>query len=703
MPVALCAPHNSRAIDRCQPDPTQPPVTDLTSNLTQIALDYQQRLRQNPRDAEALTGMSLVALASHQDQAAVAMAQAGASAAPHSPLAWVALGQALKASEHLEPAELAYRQAIRLDGINALAHMGLGELLIAITRPAEAVREFELALQQRPTLAAAHLGLGNALAFLGLDQEALDSYEQALTYQPELPEAHFAAGFALARLGRTEQAEARYRRAVSLRPDFAAAWVNLGSLLREQGKDIYAEAALRQAIALRPDLVSGWVNLAILERERNRPRAAEAYLRKAFALNPSQVETLIAWCQFRVAERDLHGAWQWLRWAQARQPDHDEAANMEGILLHTEERFEEAIAAFERAEALGSRGAASNRGNSLLDMGCMDESLRAHELAVERDPTHPGAQYNLALTQLRLGDWQQGWPGYEARWRFREVHRNPRQFSQPRWQGEDIQGRRILLHAEQGLGDTIQFCRYAALVAARGGRPILEVQRPVERLMHSLSIVSFGQAEVRVLGAQRVAEDFDFECPLMSLPAIFRTTVDTVPWPGAYLGADPAVVQEKLAQFPSINLNPRIGLAWSGNPRYKADHKRSTRLDTFLPLVRAVPANWISLQKGDAAQQQLAALPDDVTVRDGCSHDCDLADAAALIATLDIVITTDTSIGHLAGAMGKPVWIMLPHLADWRWMQGIETTPWYPTARLFRQATPGDWAELLTRVMNELR
>jgi len=667
--------------------------------LSEIALRYQRALERDPQQPEALVGMSLVALSSRQTEAALKMAAAGVAAAPKMGAAWVALGQALKAAERMEEAERAYAEAIRLDGMNALARMGLGELRIAEGRPSEAIREFELALLGRPALVGAHLGLGNALALTGRNKEALERYEAALTLRPRLPEAEFAAGFALARLGRVKEAEKRYRRALVMRPDFAAAWINLGSLLRDQGREAEAEAALRRATELRPDLISAWVNLAILERDRRRPEAAKANLRRALALNPNQVETLVAWCQFRAAERDVAGAREWMRWALDRNAEFDEAVNMHGIVLHLEGRFADAIEVFERAEKLGNRAAASNRGNSLLDLGCMDEALKAHEAAVERDPASAGAEYNLALTRLRLGDWERGWAGYEARWRFREVHRRPRSFTQPRWNGEELHGERVLLHAEQGLGDTIQFCRYAALVAARGGAPVLEVQPAAERLMRSLAVGRAGLAETAVMDAS--ATQFDCECPLMSLPAVFGTTIETVPWAGAYLGADGELVREKRVQFAAIRTDGRdrmrVGLAWAGNPKYKADAARSMRLGTLIPLLREVDANWISLQKGEAAEQ-LARLPGDVCVLDGSSGERDLAETAALVTTLDLVITTDTCIAHLAGAMGKPVWILLPHLADWRWMEVSDRTPWYPTARLFRQRTAGDWAEVLERV-----
>jgi len=680
----------------------------LTGRLTEVALGYQRMLAEDPCQPEALMGMTLVALASSQQQAAVKMASAAVAVAPQLGCAWVALGQALKAAGRAEESERAYGEAIRRDGVNALARLGLGELKVATGRPEEALREFELALRGRPLLVAAHMGQGHALASMGRNEEALERYELAAALRPRLAEAEFAAGFVLARLGRRKEAETRYRRALVLRPDFAAAWMNLGHLLREEGREAYAQAALLRAVELRPDMIAGWLNLALLERELRRPDEAEAHLRKALELNPEQVETHVAWCQFRAAEQDLAGAWQWLRWALARDPSHAEAVNMQGILLHAEGRFAEAVEAFERAEALGNRAAPSNRGNVLLDLGRMDEALKSHEAAVESDPMSPGAEYNLALTRIRLGDWTRGWPAYEARWRFREVHSSFRLFRQPRWQGDPLEGKRILLHAEQGLGDTIQFCRYATLVAARGGVPILEVQPAAERLMRSLPVVRAGLAQTAQLGAGRGRPEFDFECPLMSLPAVFGTTVETVPWPGAYLGADPGLAVEKRIEFPDLLPGTRhgerplrVGLAWAGNPRYKSDRLRSMQLKTMLPLLRTPGITWISLQKG-AAQGQLAGLPGDLIVWDGSGRDHDLADTAALVATLDLVVTTDTCIAHLAGAIGKPVWILLPHLGDWRWMQQIETTPWYPAARLFRQRVPGDWPGVLERVIEEL-
>lgn len=668
---------------------------DLTGRLTEVAAGYQQVLMKNPNDAKALLGMGLVAIASGQAAAAVQMAEAGVRVAPQMGAGWVTLGQALKAAGRGEEAEAAYRKAIALDGMDPLARQGLGELWLARERSEEAIFEFELALRRQPLMPAALMGMGNALAMQNKNAEAFDFYERVLAQVPHEPEAEFSAGFVLSRMGRKKEAIQRYRRAVRRKPDFASAWMNLGCLLHDEGQDLLAETSLLQSVEQRPDMINGWLNLALLERDRKQPEKAEEYLRKAFALDPNFVDTAVTWCQLRSTEEDTAGAWRWLRWAMLRESNHAEAWNMQGILLHREKLFEEAVASFARAEQLGHKAAISNRANALLDLGRMSEALEIHKRAVAAAPECAGAVYNLALTRLRLGEWNPGWREYEARWQFREVHSKPRVFRQPRWKGEPLHGEWVLLHAEQGLGDSIQFSRFAALVAARGGRPRLMVQDQVERLMGSLDAVRAGTVVQAIAG--QPAPEFAYECPLMSLPAVFETTPETVPWTGAYLSAEPELVAEKWSRFPAEGRGPRVGIAWAGNPRYKADGQRSMQLETLLPLLERPGFEWISLQK-NGAEEQIAALPAHVRVVDGASQEKNLAETAALIATLDMVVTTDTCIAHLAGAMAKPVWILLPYMSDWRWMQKIETTPWYPTARLVRQRREGDWGEVLERV-----
>lgn len=675
------------------------------------ALRYQAALEKNPCDPEALVGISLVALQSHQATAALETAQAATFAAPNLISAWVTLGQTLRTLGRSIEAEQAFRHALSLDGMSVLALVGLGELKTATDNTEAALRFFNLALQRAPAQPTVHIGKGHALACASRFEEALDSYTQAIALGPNLPDAHFAAAFVLARLNRIQEAETRYRRALFLDPGFAAAWLNLGQLLYEAGRVNEGFRALTRSVELAPALVTGWVNLANLERDRGRTALSAEHLGRAYEIDPTRIETLIALSQHAHDRGDLATAAKWLDEAASHHPNHPEVHNTRGILLHTQGRFEEALRELTEAEARGCFSAISNRGNVLLAMGRGDEALIAHRAAIHRAPHHAGARYNLALTELRMGEWLQGWPNYEARWRFREIHRAAPAFSQSRWEGEPLEGRRIFLYSEQGLGDTIQFCRYAPLVAARGGQVIIEVQPAVERFVRSLASVHSGAVQVVTRGAQR--PDFDLECPLMSLPALFHTTIETAPWFGPYLAADPA-----LAALRKVELDPesstgrpvRIGLAWAGNPRYKADNVRSMNFAALLPLLTSLKQThphiqFVSLQKGDAVWQLgeiPAELKDELNILNGSAQDEDFAETAALATHLDLILTTDTAIAHMGGAMGLNVWLLLAHHADWRWMEKTEHTPWYPTLCLFRQRAPGDWKAVTERVGAEI-
>ena len=668
--------------------------------LLDAAKAYRLTLATAPRSQAALFALSLIARQSNQLQPALKLAIAALAAGPESAIAWTNFGDLLISIREISRAQSAYRRALSLDS----------------------------------GIAAAHYGLGNTLAHqnnLYQFTEALASFRTAVQLAPKIPEFHFAQAFAHCKLGQHQPAIAAYRRAITLRPGFASAWLNLGVELIADGRPQLADLCYRQALAApgTGTRISAHLNLGHLHRNRRSFPQAEAHYSQALQLAPSNhprhAEVQLAFTYLHLEQAHFPQAWQSLHSAESADPNRQnpEIPNARGILLLAQHAAQpqprvpqvsnlrpgitdlaiSAIQAFEQAESLGHKSAASNRGNALLRLGRCEEALTAHQAAVNLDPHHPGARYNLALTQLRLGDYANGWPNYEIRWSFREVHPCPRRFSQPRWHGEPLQSSaRLFVYAEQGLGDTMQFIRYLSLVAARlpGAHLIVEVQTPLVRLLTQL-IANLPGVSAELIAFGSTIPNFTHHCPLMSLPAIFRTTLETVPNTTPYLAADPEHIQARKREL-APNL-PAIGINWAGNPSYRADRERSTCLETFLPLLQIPGIQCVSLQKGEPALQIppiRQSLPENCTFLDGCSSDRDFADTAALIANLDLVITTDTAVAHLAGALGKPLWLLLPWQSDWRWMQSRPTTPWYPTARLFRQSSANNWPELIDRVIH---
>ena len=700
--------------------------------LRQAAEAYRQTLFTVPGNASpnpaALLGLSLIARQTAQPLPALHMAQAALAANPGSAISWSAFGDALLALGHHTPAQSAFARALALD----------------------------------PDLYAAYFGLGNALAHQERYDLALIRFTRAAELAPHSPECHFAQAFALGKLGRHSDAIQAYRRAITPRPGFASAWLNLGVELVADGRDqlaapCYGQAiqAARQAFHGAPDPasteLSAHLNLGHLARSHRRFLQAQACYQRAVDLGKlhprRRAEVHLAFAYLHLEQNHFPQAWISLREAERADPSHvnpvrvnpipanPEISNARGILLLAEHAattpspyfppIEEALLAFEQAEALGHKTAGSNRGNALLRLGRVPEALAAHQSSLARDPHHPGVRYNLALTQLRSGNFAEGWPNYEIRWQFREIHPHPRIFPQPRWRGETIsrpngpeydnkisdnsgsispESPTLFLYAEQGLGDTLQFFRYLPLLAERlPNVPILlEVQPPLQRLLAA----NLGTLPIRLIASGDPMPPFTHHCPLMSLAAVFATTLATIPNTTPYLhpstdeGTQHFVSERWETRSASQLASPHhltIGLNWAGNPRYRADRERSTTLQTFLPLLELPGIRWISLQKGEPARQ-IQQVPAHLRPIDAGSPDRDLADTAATIAQLDLILTTDTAIAHLAGALGKPLWLLLPWQSDWRWMQETSTTPWYPTARLWRQSSPNDWPELIDRI-----
>jgi len=491
--------------------------------------------------------------------------------------------------------------------------------------------------------------------------EAEKIYRQILAARPNHAIASINLGTLLHDARRFADAVLVYRRALALDGSAAQIWSNLGNTLFEMEEYDLSVEACRAALAINPNLFSGHNNLGNALKLKNDFAAASEHYRRTIELSP----------EFPLAHSNL------------------------GTILHAQGRLEEAIACFRRAIELSPRYAEafSNMATSLGDLGRNDEAMEAFATALAIRPDYATARWNRGLMLLRLGDMEHGWPEYDWRWKVQGLIKDRYQFSQPKWNGEDLAGRRILLHSEQGFGDAIQFVRYVPMVALRGGRIILNVQDELVRLLANFPGVE------EISGWSQTPGRFDVHCHLLSLPGIFKTTVETIPAKDKYLSADPALVaiwKERLRGEPGR----KIGIAWAGRPQHSNDRARSMKLAAFAPLAGAPNTRFFSLQKGETAAQ---AAERPFPIVDYSAELYDFAETAALIENLDMVIAADTSVVHLAGALGKPVWVFVPFVPDFRWMLNRNDTPWYPTMRLFRQERMDDWATPIAKAAEALR
>jgi tetratricopeptide (TPR) repeat protein len=465
--------------------------------------------------------------------------------------------------------------------------------------------------------------------------------------------------------GRLQEAEQLYRQVLAQQPEHAIAMHHLGLIAHKVGRNDAAVNLMRQAIALDPNLPDAYNNLgAALQGTGQLDEAIAAY-RQAIVL----------------------------------QPIHAEAHSNLGSALKRKGQLDEAIAVYRRAIALNPNfpEAHNNLGNALRDKGQLDEAITAFRQAIALRPDYADAHCSLAVALLARKDFQEGWEEYEWRWKgnARILRPPPQKFIQPQWDGRPLESRTILLYTEQGFGDAIQFIRYVPLVAERGGKIIIACQAQLQRLFKINSrgwqIVSDGEILPRL----------DLHCPLLSLPRVFHTTLPGIPQTVSYLQADAeAAIRWQLrltSQSPIVN----VGLAWAGSPTNTNDRNRSMKLASLAPLAQVPGVRFISLQKGKAAVEAKTP-PVGMQLIDWTEDLKDFADTAALIANLDLVIAVDTAVVHLAGAMGKPVWTLLPFVPDWRWLLERDDSPWYPSMRLFRQPSLGDWDSVIARVVAAL-
>jgi Flp pilus assembly protein TadD len=490
---------------------------------------------------------------------------------------------------------------------------------------------------------------------------AADLFRRATGLAPDDAEFHDHLGMALAAQGRWDEAAASLNRAMELGPG-AETCLNLAHALRRTGRSDEAMARYRQAIELQPNFHAAHNNLGNILREKGQFDEAIASYRRAIEVKA----------------------------------DYLEAHNNLGSALLESGRPTEAIEQYQRALALRPElpELYNNLGKVHRANNDVTAAIAAHERALVLRSDDADAHWNRSLMRLLSGDFEQGWQEYEWRWRVPDFKSPRRNFRQPLWTGQPLKGRRILLHAEQGFGDMIQFARYVPRVAQQGGRVILECPPELLRLMQTLPGVE------QLIAAGRALPEFDLHCPMLSLPLAFHTTLQSIPNVIPYLQPDSSQVAHWKARLRLPGDRLRIGLIWAGSSANPNDRNRSLALAALSPLAQSEDAVFYNLQTGPAAEQ--AAKGSAFEFMNPAGQLGDFADSAALIANLDLIISVDTATAHLAGALAVPVWVLVPFAPDWRWLLDRQDSPWYPTMRLLRQSRPGDWDSVIQQIASEL-
>jgi tetratricopeptide (TPR) repeat protein len=574
-------------------------------------------------------------------------------------------GIALAQQGRLDDAAAWFRHALTIDPNASAAHNNLGNILSMQGKFADAVTCYRAALKIVPNDARTWNNLSNSLRQLNQVDEAVDTAQRALAFDANFADAHTNLGIALEAKGDAELENARFHceRAVQLRPDMPEAHNNLGLVYRRLNRLDDAVTHCREALGLRPDFAEAYNNLGTALLRQEKWDDAAACFQRALQLRPDLVMGHVNLATYF--------------WRQ--------------------DRLDEGMAHCEEALRLKSDLAAARNimGAILLKRGKFAEARVHFDEAIRLDPDFAEAHSNRAMVLLPLGELEEGWRAYEWRWKRTDFVTRP--FETPIWDGSPVSGKTVLLHAEQGLGDTLQFIRYAPLVKRLGAHVVFAAP---ERLLPLLSRCA-GIDELR--SQDEPAPVYDVHAPLLSLPKILKTNMATIPADVPYLFADEKLIESwrrELAAFPGF----KVGIAWKGNSKHAMDRQRSMPLATFAPLALN-GVHLISVQRGEGTEQ-FAGIAGRFTVADlGSRLDVSTGafmDTAAVMKNLDLVITTDTAIAHLAGGLGVPVWVALPFVPDWRWLLGREDSPWYPTMRLFRQTVAGQWEDVFTRLSAEL-
>ena len=690
------------------PADTEPPLPDAeTDQALRAVLEHQNAgqhgpartlleaiLARDPENPDALHLLGLTEFFEGRADKALALVGRAVARAPGFASALGNLAVMLRQLSRPAEALAALRRGVDGAPASAIARHNLGYGLLRAGDAAGAAEHFLRSVQLDPENYVAHAGLGAARLRQQRFHEAEASLRQALGLRPAEPEIHVNLGVTLRMLGKLDEAIGSVRVALLLRPDFAQAMVNLGLMLLEAGREAEALESLQRASATDPQIGEAHFAIGQVLRGRGDIEGAVASMRRAVETlaNPAPAYNVLSELLARLGQA---GKQVEVEQAMAgRQPDSAQQGIRLARALARAGRLDEAVAACEHLLA-GDPGAVDALGTIAAIryvQGRYDEARTGFSAVLAVRPDEPAARATLAMMQLSDGDYPAGLPGLEARFElpqlaaFRPIGARLPALAD----GPALSGKQVLLTAEQGQGDTLQFVRYARLLSERGARVQLEVQAPLVALLSAMP----GIAGVIAQGSP--LPTVDYTCPMMSLPLAFGTTLESIPGAVPYLTVPEAARAAWRGRLGGA-AGRGIGLCWSGNPGFSADQFRSIPLAMFTPLL-ADPALVVHLVQTDIREGDDAVVAGHPGLVDLRRELGDFADTAAVIEQLDLVITVDTAVAHLAGALGRPVWILLPYGADWRWLQDRNDSPWYPTARLFRQSVMGDWQPVLDAV-----
>ena len=578
---------------------------------------------------------------------------------------WNFQGIALEWITRTEDAELAFRQSIALAPQFGYAYLNLGIALRKRGEISEAEEVLSKAVAIEPTNLSALQNLSAVYSSKGQPFKAMECLQTLLQIQPRHVPSIVSISSIWLDLGRAVDAERGFQLAIEIAPNFVEAHIGLVVLQAYHKRFEEAVGSFERAIEVDANSVQAFYNLGNAQRELGRLQDAALSLQRAIELDPENALAHLNMGTLRFDQTDLEMAkYHYMR---SLKISHQNAGSQMGM------------------------------GAVLAEQGSIDDAEKYYHQALEIDPRSAQTHHNLSLVQLTKGNWEEGFKSFEWRWHTSTFEN--RNFKQPIWNGEKLDNQTLLIYCEQGFGDTLQFCRYIQLVKERAADVVIETPPPL------VPILSSCPGAERIVAVGDELPKFDFQAPLMSLARIFGTTPNSVPCTIPYLSAQPDRIEHwknRLGSEPTF----RLGIAWRGSPNYARDKERSVPLGWFAPLARIEGVKLISLHRGDTSDE-IVSMKDQFAVVD-FGNDLDrnggaFMDTAAVMKNIDLVISVDSAAGHLAGALGLPVWLILSRVSDWRWMLDRTDTPWYPTMRLFRQTLTRDWTDVSERIESELR